>query len=129
LSAKHKDPRKWTRRLDNVLLHPVGGIVVLLAMLFVMFQAVYAWSEAPIGWIETGFAMLTDAIRPACCPTILPVVPDRRRHRNGVGAVVVFLPQILILFLFILLLEAIRLYDPRRLCDGSDDGGGRPVRA
>ncbi|HMT40227.1 MAG TPA: ferrous iron transporter B [Sphingorhabdus sp.] len=97
--------RQWTRRLDNVLLHPVGGIVVLLALLFVMFQAVYAWSEAPIGWIETGFAMLTDAINGA--------VPDSIFRSfltdgviAGVGAVVVFLPQILILFLFILLLEA-----------------------
>ena len=97
--------RQWTRRLDNVLLHPVGGIIVLLALLFVMFQAVYAWSEAPIGWIETGFAMLTDVIN--------GVLPDNIFRSfltdgviAGVGAVVVFLPQILILFLFILLLEA-----------------------
>ena len=44
--------RQWTRRLDAVLLHPVGGVVILLALLFLMFQAVYGWSEAPIGWIE-----------------------------------------------------------------------------
>ena len=97
--------RQWTRRLDSVLLHPVGGIVVLLALLFVMFQAVYAWSEAPIGWIETGFALLTEAIN--------GWLPDNIFRSfltdgviAGVGAVVVFLPQILILFLFILLLEA-----------------------
>lgn len=97
--------RQWTRRLDSVLLHPVGGIIVLLALLFVMFQAVYAWSEAPIGWIEGGFALLTDAIN--------TVMPDNLLRAfltegviAGVGAVVVFLPQILILFLFILLLEA-----------------------
>jgi ferrous iron transport protein B len=41
--------RQWTRRLDAVLLHPVGGVVILLALLFLMFQAVYGWSEAPIG--------------------------------------------------------------------------------
>jgi len=97
--------RQWTRRLDSVLLHPVGGIIVLLALLFVMFQAVYAWSEAPIGWIEGGFALLTEAIN--------NVMPDNLLRAfltegviAGVGAVVVFLPQILILFLFILLLEA-----------------------
>ena len=97
--------RQWTRRLDNVLLHPVGGILVLLALLFVMFQAVYAWSEAPIGWIESGFAFLTSAINGA--------IPDSLFRSfltdgviAGVGAVIVFLPQILILFLFILLLEA-----------------------
>ena len=97
--------RQWTRRLDSVLLHPVGGIFVLLALLFVMFQAVYAWSEAPIGWIEGGFAFLTTAINGA--------IPDSLFRSfltdgviAGVGAVIVFLPQILILFLFILILEA-----------------------
>jgi ferrous iron transport protein B len=97
--------RQWTRRLDSVLLHPVGGIIVLLALLFVMFQAVYAWSEAPIGWIESGFAFLTTAINGA--------IPDSLFRSfltdgviAGVGAVIVFLPQILILFLFILILEA-----------------------
>jgi ferrous iron transport protein B len=97
--------RQWTRRLDSILLHPVGGIIVLLALLFVMFQAVYAWSEAPIGWIESGFAFLTTAINGA--------IPDSLFRSfltdgviAGVGAVIVFLPQILILFLFILILEA-----------------------
>lgn len=97
--------RQWTRRLDQIFLHPVGGILILLALLFVMFQAVYAWSEAPIGWIEGGFAALTAAINAA--------LPDNLFRSfltdgviAGVGAVIVFLPQILILFLFILLLEA-----------------------
>jgi ferrous iron transport protein B len=97
--------RQWTRRLDRVFLHPVGGILILLTILFVMFQAVYAWSEAPIGWIEFGFAFLTQTINSA--------IPDSLFRSfltdgviAGVGAVIVFLPQILILFLFILLLEA-----------------------
>ncbi len=97
--------RQWTRRLDRVFLHPVGGILILLTILFVMFQAVYAWSEAPIGWIESGFAFLTQTINGA--------IPDSLFRSfltdgviAGVGAVIVFLPQILILFLFILLLEA-----------------------
>jgi ferrous iron transport protein B len=97
--------RQWTRRLDSILLHPVGGVLVLLTLLFLMFQAVYSWSEAPIGWIEGGFALLTDGIN--------GVLPDGLLRSfltdgviAGVGSVVVFLPQILILFLFILLLEA-----------------------
>jgi ferrous iron transport protein B len=97
--------RQWTRRLDAILLHPVGGVAILLALLFVMFQAVYGWSEAPIGWIEGGFAALTG--------TIKTQIPDSLLRSfltdgviAGVGSVVVFLPQILILFLFILLLEA-----------------------
>jgi ferrous iron transport protein B len=97
--------RQWTRRLDSVLLHPAGGVLILLGLLFVMFQAVYAWSEAPIGWIEGGFGLLTEAINVS--------LPDNLFRSfltdgiiAGVGSVVVFLPQILILFLFILLLEA-----------------------
>ena len=97
--------RQWTRRLDAVLLHPVGGILVLLALLFVMFQAVYAWSEAPIGWIESGFGLLTDTIKVSLPNSLLrSFLTDG--IIAGVGAVIVFLPQILILFLFILLLEA-----------------------
>jgi ferrous iron transport protein B len=97
--------RQWTRRLDSVLLHPIGGIAVLLGLLFIMFQAVYAWSEAPIGWIEAGFAVLTTAINGALPESLIrSFLTDG--VIAGVGAVVVFLPQILILFLFILLLEA-----------------------
>lgn len=97
--------RQWTRRLDAVLLHPVGGVLILLGLLFLMFQAVYGWSEAPIGWIESCFAWTSDSIK--------SVLPDGLLRSfltdgviAGVGSVIVFLPQILILFLFILLLEA-----------------------
>jgi ferrous iron transport protein B len=97
--------RRWTTMLDAVALHPVSGPIILLGLLFVMFQAVFAWSEAPIGWIETGLAALSDAA--------VAVTPDTWVRSlvtdgiiAGVGAVIVFLPQILILFAFILLLEA-----------------------
>jgi ferrous iron transport protein B len=97
--------RQWTRRLDSVLLHPIGGIAILLALLFIMFQAVYAWSEAPIGWIEGGFGLLTKGINGAMPDSIFrSFLTDG--VIAGVGAVIVFLPQILILFLFILILEA-----------------------
>jgi ferrous iron transport protein B len=97
--------RQWTRRLDSVLLHPVGGVLILLGLLFVMFQAVYAWSEAPIGWIEGGFAALSGIINDNMADGIFrSFLTDG--VIAGVGSVVVFLPQILILFLFILLLEA-----------------------
>src|SRR3546814_17355654 len=54
--------RRWTQRVDAVVLHPVAGFLSLLALMFVMFQAVYAWSEAPIGWITDGFYALQGAI-------------------------------------------------------------------
>ncbi|WP_432768590.1 MAG: ferrous iron transporter B [Sphingopyxis sp.] len=97
--------RRWTQRVDSVLLHPALGFLILLALMFVMFQGVYAWSEAPIGWIEGGIAALQGAVDAA--------LPDGFLRGliiegilGGVGSVIVFLPQILILFLFILLLEA-----------------------
>jgi ferrous iron transport protein B len=97
--------RRWTHALDAVALHPVAGPVLLVALLFVMFQAVFSWSEAPIGWIEGGFAALTTGVE-----NVLPDGIFRSLITDGViagvGAVVVFLPQILILFLFILVLEA-----------------------
>jgi ferrous iron transport protein B len=72
--------------------------------MFVMFQAVFAWSEAPVGWIEGAMSALAEGAGAA--------LPDGLFRSlivdgviGGVGAVVVFLPQILILFLFILLLE------------------------
>ena len=97
--------RRWAHALDVVALHPVIGPIVLVALLFVMFQAVFSWSEAPVGWIEGGIAALDDAIRGAMPDSILrSMLTDG--VIAGVGAVVVFLPLILILFAFILVLEA-----------------------
>ena len=97
--------RRWNHWLDAVALHPVAGPVLLLGLLFVMFQAVFAWSEAPIGWIEAGFAALEGWVS-ATLPDgfVRSLISDGLIA--GVGAVIVFLPQILILFLFILVLEA-----------------------
>ena len=72
--------------------------------MFVMFQAVFAWSQTPVVWIEDGVAWLSDAATVALPAGLLrSMVVDGAIA--GVGAVVTFLPQILILFFFILLLE------------------------
>ncbi|MDP1027859.1 ferrous iron transporter B [Sphingomonas sp. KR1UV-12] len=97
--------RRWGHMLDSVALHPVFGPLLLLALLFVMFQAVFAWSEAPIGWIEDGFKLLEAGVAGLMPDGVLrSLITDGLIA--GVGAVIVFLPQILILFLFILVLEA-----------------------
>jgi ferrous iron transport protein B len=96
--------RRWTHRLDAVLLHPVFGPIILAAIMFVMFQAVFAWSAAPMGWIGDGVAWLSGVVTAALPPGLVrSLLVDGAIA--GVGAVVTFLPQILILFLFILLLE------------------------
>ena len=97
--------RQLTQALDGVLLHPVAGILVLFALLFVMFQGVFAWSQAPIGWIEDGVAALGNIVNGHMPDGLLrSLIVDGAIA--GVGAVVTFLPQILVLFFFIHLLEA-----------------------
>ena len=96
--------RRWTHRLDAILLHPIVGPIILAALMFLMFQAVFAWSEVPKDWIQSGvdwLAARTTASLPAGLQRSLVV----DGAIAGVGAVITFLPQILILFFFILLLE------------------------
>jgi ferrous iron transport protein B len=104
-TAEQPRGRAFTRAIDRIVLHPIAGPLILLALLFIMFQAVFAWAEAPMGWIEGAQAWLAEqavATLPAGFLRDLLV----EGIIAGVGSVVVFLPQILILFAFILLLEA-----------------------
>ena len=91
-------------RIDRVVLHPVIGPALLALTLFLVFQAVFAWAaplmdgiEALVGWLG------------AACGSVLPAGPLRSLLVDGIiagaGGVLVFLPQILILFAFILVLE------------------------
>jgi ferrous iron transport protein B len=96
--------RRWTHRLDAILLHPVIGPIILALIMFVMFQAVFAWSKAPQDWIGSGVTWLSALVRGALPQGLLrSMIVDGAIA--GVGAVITFLPQILILFFFILLLE------------------------
>jgi ferrous iron transport protein B len=105
VTVQQHQENAWTQRLDRVALHPVAGPILLASLMFVMFQAVFSWSQAPIEWLASAQAWLGDeAVR---------TLPDGFLRSllvegviNGVGSVVAFLPQILILFFFILLLEA-----------------------
>lgn len=97
--------RRITHIIDSVVLHPIAGPLILAALMFVMFQAVFSWSEAPIGWIEDGFAALQTVLKDLMPASFLrSLLVDG--IVAGVGSVIVFLPQILVLFFFILLLEA-----------------------
>ena len=97
-------PDTLTGRIDAVLLHPVGGLVILLALLFIMFQAVFTWATPLMDGIEAALGALG--------AWVAAVMPDGLLQSlivdgliAGVGSVLVFLPQILILFAFIILLE------------------------
>ncbi len=90
--------------LDRVFLNPIFGLAILFAIMFVVFQAVFAWAAPAMDFIEWGVAALGEVVTAA-----LPEGHVRdfinQAIFGGIGSVIVFLPQILILFFFILVLE------------------------
>jgi len=100
-SARHR----LHSRLDRLFLHPWLGPAILFALLFVVFQAVFAWAAPFADAIDTGVAFLIGAAR-SSLPAGLPRDLLTDGVLAGVGSVIVFLPQIIILFLFILVMEA-----------------------
>ncbi|WP_343598382.1 ferrous iron transport protein B [Acinetobacter sp.] len=100
--SEHEDKR--TEFLDRIFLHPILGFVVLAALMFIVFQAVFTWAAPFQAMIETVFAWLGEHIGAWVTPPLLhSLVVDG--VIAGAGGVLVFLPQILILFFFILMLE------------------------
>lgn len=94
----------WHERVDSVLLHPVWGVLILLLVLFVMFQAVYAWAAPIMDGLEGLVANVGDWLTAMLGKGLLQsLLVDG--VLAGVGGVIVFVPQIAILFLFILVLE------------------------
>ncbi|MEQ1686512.1 MAG: ferrous iron transporter B [Burkholderiaceae bacterium] len=96
--------QRFHHRLDAVVMHPVWGLVILAAVLFLIFQAVFSWANVPMDAIKDTMAaagewttahMTEGPLRSLIVDGVIA----------GVGGVIVFLPQILILFFFILLLE------------------------
>ncbi len=94
----------FTEKLDNVLLHRRWGYLILLAVLFLLFQSVFWLAQHPMDWIELGFAKLSESLSSS--------LPDNRWTDlliNGVIAglsgILMFVPQIMILFGLITLLE------------------------
>ena len=97
-------PDTWTARIDAVVLHPVAGLAILALILFVMFQAVFAWAQPLMELLSSGFGALGQLVHDTLPAGLLQSFLQNGVI-SGVGSVVVFLPQIIIIFLFILLLE------------------------
>jgi len=95
---------RFDHRIDAVVMHPVWGLALLAVTLFLIFQAVFSWATVPMDAITAGMAALGGAIDAS-----MAAGPLRSLLVDGViagaGSVLVFLPQIIILFFFILLLE------------------------
>ena len=97
-------PDTLTTRVDAVVLHPVAGLFILALILFVMFQAVFSWAQPVMELLSSSFAALGQIVRDTLPSGILQSFLQNGLI-SGVGSVIVFLPQIIIIFLFILLLE------------------------
>jgi len=97
-------PHTPSDRIDSVVLHPVIGPMLLALILFLVFQAVFSWAEVPMSLIETATAQSSAAVN-----ALLPDMWFKSLIVDGMiagaGGVIVFLPQIVILFFFILVLE------------------------
>ena len=94
-----------SQKLDRVLLNPAAGLLLFLGIMFIVFQALFSWSDPAISAVEAVFARLAT--------TASQLMPEGHAQSfvvdgliSGVGNVLVFLPQILLLFLFIGILEA-----------------------
>ena len=93
-----------TRKIDNILTHKIWGYAIFLGLLFLMFQAIFSWSSYPMELIENGFLWLGNQLS-----TMLPkgMINDLIVDGiiAGLGGIVVFIPQITMLFAFIIVLE------------------------
>lgn len=91
-------------KIDRVLTHPIFGLLILVGILLLVFQTIFSWANLPMDLLEKGFGAISDLVRTEMPPGILTdLLADG--IIAGVAGVVVFLPQILLLFLFISLLE------------------------
>lgn len=107
LAARRPDAHQLTLsdKLDGWLLHPVIGWIAFLSIMFAVFWGIFSFAQIPMGWIESGQGMVADWVGSLMADGDLrSLLVDG--VIGGVGGVVVFLPQIVLLFFFIGLLES-----------------------
>ena len=107
LNTERADARATSDRIDKVLVHPILGLPFFLIIVYILFQLTFTLGQYPMDWIETGFEALSEAIQThwpdGTMDALKSLIVDG--IIGGVGGVVVFLPNILILFLGLSFLE------------------------
>jgi ferrous iron transport protein B len=98
--------KSLTKKVDAILTHRFLGILIFLILMFLIFQAVFSWSTYPMDWVEAGFKQLSNYIEQALPAGVLNDLIVQGIIA-GLSGVIVFLPQIMVLFLFIAILEDI----------------------
>jgi ferrous iron transport protein B len=102
--AERARPHSTTERIDSILLHPAAGFAIFLLVMGIVFQSLFSWADPAIHAVESVFALLATTSR-AWLPEGIVQEFVEGGLISGVGSVVVFLPQILLLFFFIGLME------------------------
>jgi len=105
-SVRHNDreAHRLSEKIDHVLTHRVFGLLILVGVLLLILQTIFTWAAIPMELLAGAFTALGDGVRSVLAPGMLTdLIVDG--IIAGVGGVLVFLPQILLLFLFISLLE------------------------
>lgn len=101
---KPAETRQFSEKLDRVLTHKVFGLLILAAILLFVFQSIFSWASLPMDLLDQGFGALADLARNDLPPGLLTdLIADG--VIAGVGGVLVFIPQIILLFFFISILE------------------------
>ena len=104
VTENKKQATDFSSRIDNILTHPIWGYVIFFSLLFLIFQAIFSWAQYPMDFIDEGFGMLSNFLHDVLPKGVLSslivhgIVP-------GIGGVLIFIPQIAILFFFIVILE------------------------
>ena len=103
-NPKKSKTNELSHKLDNVLTHPIFGFIAFLSVLFLIFQAVFSWSSYPMDLIDQSITYLSQ--------TAASVIPEGKLNSlivdgviAGLGGILIFIPQIAILFAFIAILE------------------------
>ncbi|PVY39309.1 ferrous iron transport protein B [Pontibacter virosus] len=100
---KAKEEEKFSNKLDQILTHRVYGYLIFMALLFMVFQAVFAWASYPMDLIDEGIAALNGLIQENFSGPLINLLTEG--VIAGLGGVLIFIPQIAILFAFIAILE------------------------
>jgi ferrous iron transport protein B len=106
-TVKSEGPAKTaetTKKIDSVFTHSVWGFVIFLFILFLIFQAIFSWSTYPMDWIENGFLVFGNFLAETLPQGVLnDLLVDG--VLAGLGGIIIFIPQIALLFMFIAILE------------------------
>ena len=104
VKAVETNERSVSEKIDAILTHKIFGLIILVAILLLVFQTIFSWAELPMNLLESGFGAFSDFVKAELPEGVLTdLLTDG--IIAGVGGVLVFLPQILLLFLFISILE------------------------